>query len=336
MTDSIFRRSLLLPLLLLTLAMPAAAAEQAIIYTIKKGDTLWGLSERFMNDPYYWPNMWANNPEVSNPHLIFPGQKVRILNGRLEILPAYPEAGQPVSEIPMEELPQAETAISVKGIGSGVGFIRTDDRPLGILVDSVDNRVLLTKRDQVFLKMQNPAEVTVGDTYGLYQAGKEVRHPVTREVLGTMMNNLGYLQVTGFTGQTVSARIGDVFREVERGAELFDYAPPNQEISLRRGTSEAQGVIVAGRENKTAHGLNDVVFIDLGQVNDVHPGNLLYISRPRQASDEIIAKAGEVELPDQVLGAGVVIDTSVRTAAMLIIKSVHAIYIGDEVQILSE
>src|SRR6266702_3103461 len=52
-----------------------AQGEEPTVYVVKKGDTLWGLSDRFIKDPYYWPNLWANNPIITNPHLIFPGEK---------------------------------------------------------------------------------------------------------------------------------------------------------------------------------------------------------------------------------------------------------------------
>ncbi len=335
MTHSIFRRLSLLTLLLVLATAFPSLAEEGQIYTIKKGDTLWGLSKRFMNDPYYWPNMWARNPKVTNPHLIFPGQKVRILNGRLEILPAYPGAGESPANLTLDELPESEAVITVKSTGSGTGFILSAEQPLGMLVDSVDNRVLLTENDQVFVKMRDASQVIVGDTYGLYQAGREVYHPVTKELIGTLMSNLGFLQVTGRTGQTFAAKLGEVYREVERGAELFDYIPPVKEITLQRGTSDAAGFIIAGRDTKLTQGTTDIVFINLGSDDGLQTGNLLYIFRPRKASDEMVKIAGEIELPDQVLGAAVVVDTSASTASAVIIKSVDAIFIGDHVRVVN-
>ena len=102
-----FKHWLLLSILFLFLAGNSTVlGAEGQIYIIKKGDTLWDLSQRFIDDPYYWPNVWAKNPEITNPHLIFPGQKIRILDGRLEILPAYGEAekDQPVIPAPPENV----------------------------------------------------------------------------------------------------------------------------------------------------------------------------------------------------------------------------------------
>src|SRR5438270_4386689 len=50
-------------------------------YTITKGDTLWDLSQKFLNNPWYWPKIWSLNPAIENPHWIYPGNKLRIVPG---------------------------------------------------------------------------------------------------------------------------------------------------------------------------------------------------------------------------------------------------------------
>lgn len=338
MAQTIFRWLSLLILLTFVSILPATA-EEGQIYTVKKGDTLWDLSQRFIDDPYYWPNVWANNPDITNPHLIFPGQKIRILDGRLEIIPAYTEGQK--SEPPVATVekapaaPVAEAAITFKSTGSGDGFILTTEEPLGILVDSVDNRVLLTKNDMVFVKMKAPENVTVGSVYGLFTRGNLIKHPLTKKPVGTMMNSLGYLEVTELKGDTVIAKIAGVFREISRGAELFEYFPARKDLILQKATSAEEGFIVASRDEKYIQGTTDIIFIDRGSEHGMTSGNLFYISRARTVSDEILKQAGDIELPDEVLGAAVIIEVKNQTASALIIKSVDAMYIGDKVTMVT-
>ena len=229
MTQTIFRWLSLLILLTFVTVLPAIA-EEGQIYTVKKGDTLWDLSQRFIDDPYYWPNVWAENHDITNSHLIFPGQKIRVLDGKLEIIPAYKEAEtteKPITESATteESKSQPDQVVTLNSTGSGDGFILTNEQMLGTLVDSVDNRVLLTKGDMVFVKMINPAAAQIGDTYGLYLRGNRINHPVTEKPVGTMMENLGYLEITDIKGDTFIAKIGKAYREITRGAELFEYIP---------------------------------------------------------------------------------------------------------------
>jgi len=346
MTRTLFRWLSLLSLVLLLsgTGLAIAANGDGQIYTVKKGDTLWDLSKKFIDDPYYWPNIWAKNPEITNPHLIFPGQKIRILDGKLEIIPAYPETGKQADKtmdhvpVDIQENPELSSGnlLTIKSTGSGDGFILTEEEPLGVLVDSVDNRILLTEDDIVFLKMRDPEKVSIGDTFGLFERGDEVHHPKTNEFIGTMMKNLGYVQVTEIDGDTVVAKVGDVFREIARGAEVFEDIPQRKEITLQRGTVKEKGVVIASRDNKHALSENDIIFVNLGSEHGLVSGNLLYISRPRHASEEIIDQAGEIELPEEVLGAALVIETKAKTASAIIIKSVDATYVGDDITVVTD
>ena len=343
MTRTLFRwLSLLVSLLILSGTSLAIAAEGQV-YTIKKGDTLWDLSKKFIDDPYYWPNIWAKNPEITNPHLIFPGQKIQILDGKVKIIPAYPEANKATEiEADSQQITpptldnKTDESITIKSTGSGDGFILTDEKPLGTLVDSVDNRILLTKDDVVFLKMHDLANVKVGDTYGLFERGEKIKDPQTKELIGTMMVNLGFLQVTEINGETVIAKIGNVFREIARGAELFDFIPQRKEITLQRGTTDKSGTIIAARDEKGTLSTNDIIFVNLGSDDGLVSGNLFYISRPRKVSDEVIKSARDIQLPDAVLGAAVTIETKAKTASAIIIKSVDAAFIGDKVSVVKE
>ena len=63
-------------------------------YVVKKGDTLWGISKRFLIQPWYWTNIWYDNPQVKNPHLIYPGDVLSVvaINGQKRV--TIVEAGE--------------------------------------------------------------------------------------------------------------------------------------------------------------------------------------------------------------------------------------------------
>lgn len=331
------RLFILILVLTFSVVATSAFAQRGEIYTIKKGDTLWDLSQRFIEDPFYWPNIWADNPElITNPHLIFPGQQVRILDGRLEIIPAYTQTDTAVTaEVPAAE--PAEEIFSITVATSGNGFILVDEKSQGRLVDATDNRVLLTETDMVFVAMDTNTVAHEGDSFGLYQRGDNLFHPKNKKQrLGTMMYNLGSVTVAEVRGNTVVGRIDRAFREITRGAELFYYDPPQRDIALQRGTTQDTGYIVAIQDEKGTISTGDIIFIDLGRNNELAVGNLLYISRPRQFSDEALKNAGNLDLPEEVVGAAIVTETRDASATALIIKSVDSAAIGNSIRVVTD
>ena len=87
-------------------------------YTVKKGDTLWDISAVFLRDPWYWPEVWYVNPQVENPHLIYPGDvlslvyvdgQMRIVNERISAYRLSPQARstpltEAIASIPYEQI----------------------------------------------------------------------------------------------------------------------------------------------------------------------------------------------------------------------------------------
>jgi len=87
-----------------------------------KGDTLWDLSQKFLNNPWYWPKIWSLNPSIENPHWIYPGNKLRLVPGEggpqapAQVAAEEPEAGIDATALnsPEEPLPlSADTNVSL-------------------------------------------------------------------------------------------------------------------------------------------------------------------------------------------------------------------------------
>lgn len=324
-------------LILFLLAVPVLAQEKPITYLVKKGDTLWGISERFIKDPFYWPSLWANNPDITNPHFIYPGQKLHIYDDRIAIVPAEQEIEQILEQAETAPLPpEPVEAISIKAPAGGIGFI--DKQGLvsaGTLVDTIDNRIMMGTGDQVFVELAAPETVNPGDRFTLFAPENKVYHPVTEELIGTKIAQLGEIQITELHEEVATAVITNAFKEIERGARLQPNLPPLREITLRRAEQEVSGYIVAGGSDNLSLAFPDLVYVDIGSEDGVQVGNMLYVTRPRQATEiarEMRGRWAEpLNLPEVVLGAAVVVDTQPHSAAALLVKSVKTIFRGDHV-----
>jgi hypothetical protein len=304
-----------------------AQPEQPTIYVIKRGDTLWGLCDRFIKDPFYWPNLWARNQVITNPHLIFPGQRVRIFSDRIELEDRNPPAALPA---PPEQVAQ-ETFFTVSG---AEGYIlETDMQPSGIIIQTNHDRTIVGQEDVVYTDMGASLGAKSGDNFSIFKKMKALYHPKTHAFLGHKMLSLGSLKLTDMEDKSSRAVITQSYLEITSGSLLMPYRDKRREIALKAATTELHGSIIDSRLGNITIGAEDVVYLDLGTSQGVEVGNMLYVVKDVQPDSRFVTR-DVGNLPKEVLGAVVVVETGARTSTALVVKSVDAIHVGDQVQLL--
>lgn len=307
-----------------------AQPEEPVIYVIKQGDTLWGLSDRFLKDPFYWPDLWARNPAISNPHLIYPGQKVRIYPDRIEIEPA------PVASAkgPQAAAPQTEVAAEKTFLVNGAeGFLaEKEPNPSGHIMVTNNDRQLAGADDVVYTDIGRANGGRTGERFSIFQQMEAVSHPVKNHTVGYRVASLGTLQLIELKERNSKAIITRSFREIGPGSYLMPYRNRKREISLRAARKDFEGYIVSSRDGIITLGAGDIAYMDLGRKQGLEVGNLLYVVREMKPSMRFSERKTGA-LPKDVIGAVVIVDTGENTSTGLIVKSVEAIYRGDRVEL---
>lgn len=331
------RMQLVLSIMIMILLVPCLlwATEEPTVYVIQKGDTLWGLSAKFLNDPKYWPDLWSKNPQITNPHFVYPGQTVRFADGKLEVIPVAAEAGgqkaaavqsvQPASEPDVAE----EKTFSVRG-NEGL-LMESDLDSAGRIIAGQHGRLILGEEDIVFTDIGTSHGGVDGRKYTILRKSKMVRHPITNDELGYRVYPLGTLQLTQVTELNSRGIITSSFKEIEPGDLLVPYQPIKRRvISLKMATRPLRGFIVESATGDTSIAAGDVVYLDLGSMQGVEPGNILYIIR-KVNIEKLLVDRYVGELPNEVVGALVVTEVGSKTSTAIVIKSIDAIFKGNEV-----
>lgn len=308
---------------------PAAKGEEqeSTTYVIKKGDTLWGLSQRYLDDPNYWPNLWARNPDISNPHFIFPGQKARIYPDRIVIEPASEQAA--IAAKMGDELVPAMSFV----ISGAEGFlVEKKPVPVGYIIATNRDRVIVGAGDKVDTDIGRLQGAKEGDRFSIYKEMKQVAHPVTNITLGFKIEPLGSLSLIQVEDHASRAIIDKSFKEVEAGSYLLPYRDRRRDVSLKSAIRDLKGVIVETQTGSEAAGEGDIIYIDLGKKDGIEEGNLLYVVRDVKP-EKLYGERPVETLPVEVFGAVVITETFDSTSTALIIKSVETIYRGDRVEV---
>lgn len=303
----------------------AASAPEPTIYVVRKGDTLWDLSERFFKDPFYWPNLWSKNPAIGNPHFIYPGQKLRVFPDRIEVVtppPAQTPAAK--SSEPVTAVPIREKNFSVVG---SEGFISDDDLAgVGRIVATNHDRVIVGAGDTVYTDIGTALGARKGDRFSIFIKQEVVNHPVRHITIGHKIVPLGTLELIELTPTGSRASVTESYREISSGALLIPRRDTRREIHLKSSSRSSSGIILDSLTGNKAIGVGDVVYLDLGTRQGVEVGNMLYVVRQAAPDREY---RGDITLPQELIGALVIVDAGRDTSTALVIKNVETIYLGD-------
>ena len=332
-----------LALVLTWVGTVCAQKDEPTVYVIKKGDTLWGLSARYLNDPYYWPNLWARNPEIGNPHVVVPGQKVLIYPDRIVVpgtqaQPVPPQMeGRDVSAPAVPSAPAApasstevveEQKLMVTG---GEGFLMEREQlPLGYVVATDQDRVVIGKDDIVYLDIGTKQGAKVGDLLSVYRKDETISNPATKVVLGDKMVPLGVVRITDVRDKSSRAVIVSNFQEISSGSLVLPFREKRRESPLKAIGRELSGYVLTSLGGNKVIGAGDAVYIDLGRADGIEPGNMLFVERDVEPAG-MYARSAVGKMPMELLGALVVVETGEHTSTALVVKSVNAIYRGDTV-----
>lgn len=305
----------------------AGSSPEPTVYVVQKGDTLWDITDRFFKDPFYWPNLWSRNPAIGNPHFIYPGQKLRILSDRIEVVSAPPPAVAGAGSFPaVTSEPVREKTFRVTG---GEGFITEHDLDgVGRIVATNHDRVVVGSGDQVYTNIGTGLGARRGDRFSIFSKQEVITHPARHVTVGYKIVPLGTLELTDLTPSGSRAMVTESFREISSGSLLLPRREVRREIPLKASRSSLSGIILDSLTGNKINGVGDVLFLDLGNRQGLEVGNMLYVVRQPVPEREY---RSSVVLPLEVIGALVVIDAGRDASTALVVKNIETIYLGDTV-----
>jgi len=308
------------------LVMPKSAEEKGMqiqpdtpdVYVIVKGDTLWDLSQKFLNNPWYWPKIWSLNAYIENPHWIYPGNKLKIIPGQggpqapaqVEVAPEPTNDERPNSEIahvvdtsPPEgadlavvkqgsrEFDQASTAVAISGKLAfkppavlsvrDSGLVTQEEmRNAGSLDASFEEKDLLATYDTAYVRFPSRVELNIGDHLLLFRPEGDIIQPRTGRKLGVQTVTMGEAKVIALNGNLATVQITRTFEEITRGDLVRPWTEQNLKVAPKPNTREVQGVIVSAvHRGLTTYGESNEVFIDRGARDGVEVGNTFAVVR---------------------------------------------------------
>jgi hypothetical protein len=316
-------------------------------YVVRQGDTLWDIASMFLRDPWYWPEIWQINPQVENPHLIFPGDILSL---------AYLDDGRPV--VQLERGPQvAQSGSGFERLSPRVRSSPLDDaiqtipyetiaaflsRPRFIDEDEIDDLpyivahregLMASSGRDVYVRGVEDGE-PIGTVFNIVELGGAFVDPDTNDTLG-------YQGI--YVGQGRLDRVGDpgTIRMIdsEREAVVGNYLMEEEDVSHqnfvpRAPDSNIEGQIIANLSGVSLIGQYQVVVINRGSEAGLEPGHVLRAwEAGRTIRDTQRGAIGQkIRLPDEPAGTMMVFRTAERMSYALIMEATTPLALLDTVR----
>jgi len=317
-------------------------------YTVQKGDTLWGISGKFLKDPWRWPDIWRMNREqIRNPHLIYPGDVVVLdkLDGQWRLslerpatrlsptVRTTPLDAEGIPSIPAGEIEPYLTRPLITG-PEGL-----DAAPQ--IIAGRDARAIWGEGDLVYVVGLDPK---AGDQWYLYRRGRDLMSADGSELLGVEQRYLGSVKVERFA-EVSTVRITTAKEEIVDGdrlvpaprGQLMNYAP-------HAPTRPVQGQLIATDRDATEAGRGWVVTLDKGSRDGLDVGTVLAIYRvvppipdPRPVirppyEPRVFEPERWLNVPDERIGLLFVFRVFDRVSYALVLNTTDPVVVGNIVR----
>ena len=330
----------LLGILLASTTLMAGADEIALNpehpqrYVVVKGDTLWDISEAFLRDPWLWPEVWYVNPQIENPHLIYPGDVINLVyvDGKPQL---RVQRGQRTVKLsPRARATPLDQAIPTIPIDAVHQFLT---RPLvldkeeldnaGYVLETADEHIVTGTGDRVYGRGTSKEY----ERYNIFEPQDPFIDPDTGEMLGHRALYVGEAMIERH-GDPATLMLVETTREVSLGDRMLPVREEEVRTHFmpREPQVDVDGKIIAVVDGVSQIGQYQVVVINRGEREGLQAGDVLKIQQAGAVVEDRFAEEREnVQLPNEDAGTLLVFRTFDKVSYGLVMEATRAIHMLD-------
>ena len=316
------------------------------VYSVVKGDTLWDISGTFLSKPWLWPEIWQINPQIENPHLIYPGDQIALVyvDGQPRLQLRRGDAGRTVRLTPSDTV-SLKPQIRATPLESAIPTIRLDaiqsflvqNRVVApslldaapYVVEGEADRIVLGAGDRVYVR----GGLDENESYSIVRRGPLYVDPDTQEILGREATYIGLGQAVAQEGDVATMSVTSTREEVQVGDRIL----PTEERKVDANffpsapNGEIRGEIISVFGGVTQVGQYDVVVINRGERENLEVGHVLAIyKRGALARDRIANEV--IRLPSERAGLMMIFRTFEKLSYGLVLNTDRPLAVEDEVR----
>lgn len=346
-------RKLLLGILVICSGAMAAVADVVQLksdrpesYVVQKGDTLWDISGMFLSDPWLWPDIWHINPQIINPHLIYPGDKLALVqvDGQTKVTVAergpvkIQDTGGAIKMLPEVRTSPVDLAIPAIPLEKINAFL-SKSRLLNSAKELEDAPYVLAGQERRIVsgagdRMYARGSFNENDkVFGVYRAGDVYVDPETKEVLGMQARDIGTVRIASLDDDVATLIVNRSNEEIRVSDRLL----VSEEQTLtstfipKAPAEKIRGQIIGVEGAVRNAGNMSVVVINRGKREGLQAGDVLEVAKAGETVRDRV-KNQVVQLPDQKAGLLMVFRVFDKMSLGLILQTSVPLSTGDRVR----
>ena len=276
-------------------------------HTVKKGDTLWDICDSYYANPWQWPRVWSYNPEILNPHWIYPGEVLRLKkDSGGSLTPTSTGTGNSGGSPSAGPGANASKPLPGTVFLRSIGFVYDNDvKQNGTIIGSPEDKMLLSTPDRVYVQLgsEQAKNAKPGDEMTIYQTTRAIKTK-SGGTVGDVVEILGTVKLDkidkdkGLAEGTISESLDVIERDALVGPvdRKLDVIPPST------NQVEVEGELLASVRPNVMFAQNQVVLIDKGSNAGLAVGNRLFVLAKGDPWQQAVGNAGALATGKVTLG----------------------------------
>jgi LysM domain len=289
-------------------------------HTVRQGDTLWEICDHYYSDAWAWPQLWAYNDSITNPHWIYPGDRVRLLGA------ATAPKGEAFRPAQVSSGPSGPITLKQNGFADP-----EDLEDSGYIIGSKEERIMLSHRDEIYVQSKGNFRPKVGQTYSIYRVRKKLRSKEGKHV-GNLVEILGSARVKRTPkGKAATAVIIESINPIERKDRIGPLRRRYRRLPVRPSKKNLVGTVIGALAKRTYYGIDELVFVDRGKNHGVRKGNRFLVLQRGDGYKRLLADEDQdnKQLPREATAEISIIDVRKNVSVGLITRAIKEVKQGD-------
>jgi hypothetical protein len=298
-------------------------------HLVKQGDTLWDLCRYYYDDPWTWPQIWAINKDITNPHWIYPGNKVRLMLSEVVTPTKTGDDPESLRFSGPHSFDQGPIQLRQNAFADPLEVARA-----GTIMGSREERILLSEGDELYAEGSEKFQLQEGQYYSVYRIRRTLKD-ASGKAIGHLVEIRGTARVKKLTDKKVAISvITESLNPIERTDRIGPLRRRYARLPVRPAQKDLDGKVIATLREGKFLGTDELVFVGQGRKQGVAVGNRFLVLHQGDGYKRLFLGRDDSneQFPKEAVAEITILDARDDASVGLVTRAIREVSEGDMVK----